>query len=77
MLASSRKHESEANEMGLIFMAMAGYNPSEAPEFWDRMHKLSNGQRPPIMLSTHPHPDTRQTDLRKLLPKAMAIYNKN
>lgn len=78
MLAYSRKHESEADEMGLTFMAMAGYNPSEAPDFWDRMNQLSNGQqRPPVMLSTHPHPDTRQSDLEKHLPKAMEIYNQN
>jgi predicted Zn-dependent protease len=76
MLAFSRKHESEADEMGLIFMAMAGYNPSEAPVFWDRMGKLG-GERPPLMLSTHPHPEARQADLRKQLPKAMVIYNQN
>jgi predicted Zn-dependent protease len=76
MLAYGRKHESEADEMGLTFMAMAGYNPSEAPVFWDRMGKLG-GQRPPLMLSTHPHPEKRQEDLRKLVPKAMVIYNQN
>jgi predicted Zn-dependent protease len=76
MLAYSRKHESEADEMGLTFMAMAGYNPSEAPVFWDRMGKLG-GERPPLMLSTHPHPEKRQEDLRKLVPKAMVIYNQN
>lgn len=76
MLAFSRKHESESDEMGLTFMAMAGYNPSEAPIFWDRMGQLG-GERPPLMLSTHPHPETRQADLRKLLPAAMVIYNQN
>ena len=74
MLAFSRKHESESDEMGLIFMAMAGYNPSEAPVFWDRMGQLG-GERPPLMLSTHPHPEARQADLRKQLPRAMEIYN--
>jgi len=76
MLTYSRKHESEADEMGLIFMALAGYNPSEAPVFWDRMGKIG-GERPPLMLSTHPHPDKRHEDLRKQLPKAMVIYNQN
>jgi len=76
MLSFSRKHESESDEMGIMFMAMAGYNPSEAPVFWDRMGALG-GELPPVMLSTHPHPETRQEDLRKLLPKAMEIYNQN
>lgn len=76
MLAFSRKHESESDEMGLIFMAMAGYDPSEAPKFWDRMNKIG-GQRPPVLLSTHPDPGTRQQDLKKLLPNAMKIYNQN
>ncbi len=76
MLAYSRKHESESDEMGLMFMAMAGYNPSVAPDFWDRMNQLG-GQRPPAMLSTHPDPGKRQEDLRKLLPEAMAVYEQN
>lgn len=76
MLAFSRKHESESDEMGLTFMAMAGYDPSEAPKFWDRMNKIG-GQRPPVLLSTHPDPGTRQQDLKKLLPNAMKIYNQN
>ena len=76
MLAFSRKHESESDEMGLIFMAMAGYNPSEAPVFWERMSALG-GELPPVMLSTHPHPQTRVADLKAQLPKAMEIYNKN
>ncbi|MFB1002554.1 MAG: M48 family metallopeptidase [Bacteroidia bacterium] len=76
MLAFSRKHESESDEMGIMFMAMAGYNPTEAPVFWDRMNQIG-GQRPPVMLSTHPHPEKRQEDLKKLLPKAMEIYNQN
>ena len=74
MLAFSRKHESESDEMGLMFMA--GYNPSEAPAFWERMNSIG-GQRPPVMLSTHPHPETRQAELKKMLPKAMEIYNQN
>ncbi|MGB0849653.1 MAG: M48 family metallopeptidase [Bacteroidia bacterium] len=76
MLAFSRKHESESDEMGLMFMAMAGYDPSEAPKFWDRMNQLG-GERPPVMLSTHPDPGKRQEDLKKLLPEAMVVYNQN
>lgn len=76
MLAFSRKHESESDEMGLIFMAMAGYDPSEAPKFWDRMNQLG-GDRPPVMLSTHPDPGKRKADLQAQLPKAMEIYNQN
>ncbi|MDB4107145.1 M48 family metallopeptidase [Bacteroidia bacterium] len=76
MLAFSRKHESESDELGLTFMAMAGYNPSEAPKFWDRMSQIG-GERPPVMLSTHPDSGKRQEDLQKLLPKAMVIYNQN
>lgn len=77
MLAFSRKHESESDEMGLTFMALAGYDPSEAPAFWDRMSQLSSGGRPPVLLSTHPDPGKRQEDLKRLLPKAMVTYNQN
>jgi predicted Zn-dependent protease len=59
-----------------MFMAMAGYNPSEAPKFWDRMNNLG-GQRPPEFLSTHPDPAKRQARLLELQPKAMELYNKN
>lgn len=76
MLPFSRKHESESDEMGLMFMAMAGYDPSVAPGFWDRMSQLG-GQRPPEFLSTHPDPSKRQAKLKELMPKAMEIYNKN
>lgn len=76
MLAFSRTHESEADQIGLIFMAMAGYDPHEAPKFWERMEAQSSGQRPPEFLSTHPHPDTRIEDLRKQIPEAMKYYKK-
>ncbi|MEJ2003754.1 MAG: M48 family metallopeptidase, partial [Cyclobacteriaceae bacterium] len=74
MLSFSRTHESEADEIGLIFMAMAGYDPREAPEFWKRM---DNGEaRPPEFLSTHPHPETRIKDLESKIPAAMEYYRK-
>jgi predicted Zn-dependent protease len=76
MLTFSRQHESEADRMGLIFMAMAGYNPNEAPKFWERMSTLSGGQQPPEFLSTHPSHDTRVKDLEGWMPEAMKYYKK-
>lgn len=73
-LAYSRKHESEADKLGLVFMAMAGYNPSEAPAFWERMAASSGGQKPPEILSTHPSDQTRIKDIRAFLPQAMKYY---
>lgn len=69
LLPFSRKHESEADEFGLYFMAMAGYRPEEAEPFWGRMNKLG-GSRPPAFLSTHPDPKKRSESLRGLVAKA-------
>jgi predicted Zn-dependent protease len=71
MLKFSRNHESEADHIGLIFMAMAGYDPNEAPKFWERMESASGGQAPPEFLSTHPSHSTRIRDLKKWIPEAM------
>jgi len=76
MLKFSRQHESEADKMGLIFMAMAGYDPQEAPKFWERMAALSGGQAPPEFLSTHPSSETRVRDLNSWMPEAMKYYKK-
>lgn len=73
-LPYSRTHESEADELGLYFMAMAGYNPQTAPAFWERMNELS-GPRPPEFLSTHPDPSNRIEDINRHMPKALAYYN--
>ncbi len=75
MLPYSRLHESEADRMGLIFMAMAGYDPHEAPKFWKRMSANSGGQKPPEFLSTHPSDETRVNNLNTWMPEAMVYYN--
>ncbi len=72
MLPFSRKHESEADEIGLYLMTMAGYNPDEAAPFWQRMSS-SGGSRPPEFMSTHPDPAKRSEELKKLTPKARSM----
>jgi predicted Zn-dependent protease len=74
MLPYSRTHEREADELGLYFMAMAGYNPQTAPAFWERM-SANSGTRPPEFLSTHPDPSNRIEDLKRNMPRAMEYYN--
>lgn len=74
LLKFSRSNESEADHMGLILMAKAGYDPNSAVAFWERMSALSGGQSPPEFLSTHPAHDTRVADLKRLMPEAMKYY---
>jgi len=69
MLPFSRTHESEADEIGLYLMTMAGYNPEAAAPFWNRMAQ-SGGSRPPEFLSTHPDPSRRSERLQELIPQA-------
>ena len=76
MLKFSRSHESEADHIGLIFMAMAGYDPNAAPAFWERMTQMSGGQEPPEFMSTHPSHETRINDLKGWIPEAMQYYKK-
>ena len=76
MLPYSRLHESEADKMGLIFMAMAGYDPQNAPEFWERMAAGSKRAQPPEFLSTHPAHETRIKNLKAWVPEAMKYYKK-
>jgi predicted Zn-dependent protease len=76
LLPYSRLHESEADHLGLIFMAMAGYNPEEAVTFWQRMAAAKKGSQPLEILSTHPADTTRTRNLKKLLPEAMLHYRK-
>jgi predicted Zn-dependent protease len=73
MLSFSRKHELEADELGLIFMALAGYDPRQAPVFWERM-SANGGGAPPEFLSTHPGPDSRIQKLNQQMPKALKYY---
>ncbi|MDR0429210.1 MAG: M48 family metallopeptidase [Tannerellaceae bacterium] len=75
MLPYSRKHEYEADHMGLIFMAIAGYNPQAAVSFWQKMAQGKEGGIPEFM-STHPSDVNRITELRKYLPEALKYYKK-
>lgn len=76
MLKYGRSMELDADEAGLYLMAMAGYNPQEAIDFWERMQQASAGQQaPPEFLSTHPNPGNRIAQIKSIMPKAMQYYN--
>ena len=77
MLKFSRDQELEADQLGLIFMSIAGYDPREAPGFWERMNAQAGGAAPPEFLSTHPEPDRRIERLQQQMPDAMIYYEKN
>lgn len=73
MLPYSRDQELEADKLGLIFMAIAGYNPESAIPFWERMAR-SGGSKPPEFLSTHPSDETRIRKIKAAIPQAMKYY---
>ena len=75
LMPFGRKHESEADEIGLIYMARAGYDPQESIRFWKRMEQAGSAQ-PPEFLSTHPSHGTRIAQLEALMPKAVEEYNR-
>lgn len=74
LLPYSRLQESEADHLGLIFMAMAGYDPRAAVDFWQRMAKQGDGSSPPAFLSTHPSGAERIADIKKYMPEALKYY---
>jgi len=76
LLPFSRKHESEADYIGILLAADAGYDPRESVELWERMGQASGGGGPSEFLSTHPSHDTRIDQLKEWMPEAMAIYQK-
>ena len=76
LLPYSRLHETEADKLGLVFMAMAGYDPRNAIEFWERMKSIG-GQKPPEFLSTHPSDEKRIKNIKEFLPEALKYYKPN
>lgn len=76
ILPFSREHETESDQMGLLYMARAGYDPNEAINFWRRMAQ-TGGPRAPEFASTHPSSETRVRDLQEFLPKALEEFEKS
>jgi predicted Zn-dependent protease len=74
ILKYSRSHESEADHMGVLLLAAAGYDPRESVKFWERMARFSEGKSPPEFASTHPSHETRIRDLTAWIPAAEPLY---
>ncbi|NBO93771.1 MAG: M48 family peptidase [Planctomycetia bacterium] len=75
IMSYGRRHESEADHLGLLLMATAGYDPAEAPKFWERMTRATgSGSKTPEFMSTHPSHETRIRDLTNWLPEAEPLY---
>jgi predicted Zn-dependent protease len=74
LLKYSRAQETEADRLGLTFMAMAGYDPNSALNFWKRMSAKSGAQQQPEFLSTHPADATRISNIQNRIPEAMKYY---
>jgi len=77
LLPFSRAHESEADHIGLLLAAMAGYDPREAVALWQRMEQTAGGGQPPEFLSTHPSHETRIKQLQEWMPEALTYYEKS
>jgi predicted Zn-dependent protease len=78
ILPWGREQESEADHIGLILMAKAGYDPNQAVAFWERMSKLGgNGKAPPEFLSTHPSDERRIAQIKAWLPEALSYYKQS
>ncbi len=73
LLPFSRQHESEADYMGLIYVARARFDPTEAPKLWERMGKASGGKGPAQFMSTHPSHETRIRQFQQWMPEALKI----
>jgi predicted Zn-dependent protease len=74
LLPFSRQHETEADELGVIYMARAGYDPEAAISFWERMQQAAGGSSSPEFASTHPSGESRIAHLREIMPKAKSEY---
>lgn len=74
ILPFSRKHEAEADVIGMMYMAEAGYPPEESRKVWDRMSAASGGNAPPVFLSTHPSHEQRKKNLSEWMPMAKKKY---
>ena len=74
LLPFSRKHESEADYVGVLLAAEAGYDPRESIRLWTRMGELSGGKEPSEFMSTHPNHETRIKQLEEWMAEAMPIY---
>lgn len=75
ILPFSRAHETEADDLGMDYMARAGYDPNEAVAFWGRFAQLEKGDGTPSFLRTHPASADRAADLKRQLPEALRLYN--
>jgi len=73
LLPFSRDHESEADYMGLLFVARACFDPTEAPKLWERMGEMSQGRQPAEFMSTHPNHTTRIKQFQEWMPEALAL----
>jgi predicted Zn-dependent protease len=76
LMPFGRDHEVEADQMGLLYMARAGYDPRESIPFWERMGRAAGAGQPPEFMSTHPSHGTRIQNLQAFMPRAISEYEK-